>query len=267
LQAKVAVLHFYTRRVPLRQVSESLLKRWGFALKLYLATLVSILALTVGANAADAVVDEVPVPVEAKGFSWTGFYAGVHGGYGWADSDIRDRVQLPGSSLTSETDLDGFLIGAHAGAQYQFDNNIVLGVEMDVDYRDGDGDGAIVGTGEFGLPPGVSQSVEYNWTGSARLRAGYAMDRWLPYVTGGFAFADYDTETLFNGEPIGFSSSHSSVGWTAGVGAEYACTDNMIFRAEYRYSDFGDAEADLFGLPAEVELTSHDVILGVSYKF
>jgi hypothetical protein len=52
----------------------------------------------------------------------------------------------------------------------------VLGVEIDVDYRDGDGNGAIVGTG-INFPPGFSQSVEYNWTGSARLRAGYAMAR------------------------------------------------------------------------------------------
>jgi outer membrane immunogenic protein len=108
-------------RLQPRQVPKSLLKRWGFALKFYLATLVSILALTAGANAADAVVDEVPVAVEAEGFSWTGFYAGVHGGYGWADSDIRDTVLPPGASVTSGTDLDGFLIGAHAGAQYQFD--------------------------------------------------------------------------------------------------------------------------------------------------
>lgn len=236
-------------------------------MKFYLATLASILALTVGANAADAVVDEVPVPVEAEGFSWTGFYAGVHGGYGWADSDISDTGLPPGLSVRSETDLDGFLVGAHAGAQYQFDNNIVLGVEMDVDYRDGDGNGAFFATG-IALAPGLSQSVEYNWTGSVRLRAGYAMDRWLPYVTGGFAFADYDTESQLDGVLLGVSSSESSVGWTAGVGAEYAFTDNMIFRAEYRYSDFGDVDVIVLGaLPSEIELRSHDVILGVSYKF
>ncbi|TIP22887.1 MAG: hypothetical protein E5X67_35575 [Mesorhizobium sp.] len=101
MQATVALLHFLHSAVPLRQLCESLLKHCGFAMKLYLATLVSILTLTAGANAANAVVEEMPVPVEAEGFSWTGFYAGVHGGYGWADSQMSDTVLPPGSSNSS----------------------------------------------------------------------------------------------------------------------------------------------------------------------
>lgn len=242
---------------------------------LLLALSFSLLAST--AYAADAIVEDIPVAVEVDGFTWTGLYVGIHGGYGWADSDLAVPSSLlpPGSSLTSETDLDGFLVGVHAGAQYQFDNNIVLGFEADVDYRDGDGAGALVASGGIILPPGtVDQSVEYNWTGSARLRAGYAMDRWLPYVTGGLSFADIDTETIFNTPVplppgIDLTDSDTTVGWTAGVGAEYAFTDNLIFRAEYRYSDFGDAEISILGgeTPAEIELTSHDVTLGISYKF
>ncbi|RWB06592.1 MAG: porin family protein [Mesorhizobium sp.] len=241
-----------------------MLKHWGCALKFYLATLVSILALTAGANAADAVVEEVPAAVEVDAFTWSGFYAGIHGGYGWADSEIN--VLSGGLNHTSEADLDGFLVGVHAGAQHQFGNNIVLGVEFDVDYRDGDGTGETF-AGAFAFP-GFSSQVEYNWTGSARLRAGYAMDRWLPYVTGGLAFADFDAASLFNGAEIR-SYSDTSVGWTAGLGTEYAFTDNLIFRAEYRYSDFGNSDGFLLLLPTtgDLDLTSHDINLGVSYKF
>jgi outer membrane immunogenic protein len=223
--------------------------------------------LTGAAYAADAVYEEPPVAVEIAAFSWTGFYVGIHGGYGWADGEYSLSV----APLVSEQDLDGFLIGVHAGAQYQFDNNVVLGVEVDVDYRDGDGSGGFF-LGGAPFNPGLTLDTELNWTGSARLRAGYAMDRWLPYVTGGFAFADYDADILAGGAPIpapGFSSSETSVGWTLGVGAEYAFTDNLLFRAEYRYSDFGDEDLSL-AFPAvgsSYEIESHDVTIGVSYKF
>ncbi|MGX9117301.1 outer membrane protein [Mesorhizobium sp. BHbsci] len=34
--------------------------------------------------------------------------------------------------------------------------------------------------------------------------------------------------------------SDTETGWTAGAGAEYAFTDNLTARVEYRYADFGD---------------------------
>ncbi len=227
------------------------------------------------AYAADAIVEEVPVAVQVDGFSWTGFYLGIKGGYGWGNADYTAPLG-GGASFTSNGDVDGFLIGGYAGAQYQFSNNVVLGAEIDVDYRNGDD------TANYLInPPGVDPfggtiglNTEMNWTGSARLRAGYAMDRWMPYVTGGFAFADYDAQVLSFGAPIpgtGYAFSETSVGWTAGVGAEYAFTDNIIFRAEYRYSDFGKEDVLMF-FPAPVpdqtfELDTHDVTLGVSWKF
>lgn len=55
------------------------------------------------------------------------------------------------------------------------------------------------------------------------------------------------------------------------IGVEYAFTDSLLLRAEYRYPDFGEIDAPFFLTPglgdAELSLTSHDVTLGVSYKF
>ena len=224
------------------------------------------LLISHAAFAADAVIEEVPVAVVVEGFSWTGFYVGIHGGYSWADGDYENDF-VP---IISEGDLDGFLVGAHAGAQYQFANNVVLGVEIDADYRDADSNAGF--TPPLG-PAGVTLDTEINWTGSARLRAGYAMDRWLPYVTGGFAFADYDLQIAQFGVPVpqpGLSTGETSVGWTLGVGAEYAFTDNLLFRAEYRYSDFGDEDVSLtfpFPIGNSFDIDSHDVTIGVSYKF
>lgn len=232
-------------------------------MKRFLVTCAAALLASTAAYSADAVVEDV-VAVEVDGFTWSGFYIGGNVGYGWTSGDY-DASIVP---FESDGDLDGFLVGAYAGAQHQFSNNVVLGVEVDVQYRDGDDDADIT---VFGTPIGLAVDSELNWTGSARLKAGYAMDRWLPYIAGGFAFADYDANVTAGGINLPFSDfGGTSVGWTLGGGAEYAFTDNLIFRAEYRYSDFGSEDAVPLGFPypgAEFDLDSHDVSLGVSYKF
>jgi outer membrane immunogenic protein len=236
--------------------------------KFLLAT--AAILMTNSVYAADAIVDEVPVAIEVDGFSWSGFYAGIHGGYSWSDADFESPL-APGIAWENEGDLDGFLVGLHTGINHQFDNNVVLGMELDIDYRDGDDSAtfSILGT----PTPGLTLDTELNWSASARLRAGYAMDRWLPYVTGGFAIADYDSTFLINGVPFpaaGGDFSDTSVGYTIGGGAEYAFTDNLIFRGEYRYSNFGEEDNPFALNPvggSTFEIDSHDITFGVSVKF
>lgn len=221
------------------------------------------------AYAADVYVEQT-MPVVQDGFSWSGFYVGLRAGYSFADGDWSQTI--PGAIVTADGDLGGFLIGVYAGAQHQFANNVVLGAEIDLDYRDGS-DTAPHFINGFPFAP-FSLASEINWTGSARLRAGYAMDRWLPYVTGGFAFASYEGRLLAAGVPIPgpFTTfSDTSVGWTVGFGTEYAFTDNLILRGEYRYSDFGDTATQMLpfvvGTPQSYELNSHEITIGISYKF
>ena len=61
------------------------------------------LAYTVSASAADmAPRYKAPPPIVAPVWSWTGFYAGVHVGGGWSDSDITQRNDLfPGFDTAS----------------------------------------------------------------------------------------------------------------------------------------------------------------------
>src|SRR5690606_34616091 len=104
-------------------------------------------------------------------FTWTGLHAGIQGGYGWTRQKLFDPAH---------TDkLDGGVIGGFVGYNHQLDNNVVLGVEGDVDYnfnrktyRD-DWVDTVKGGTDLG--------------GSVRLRAGYAFDRTLVYATGGWA--------------------------------------------------------------------------------
>ena len=56
-------------------------------------------------------------------------------------------------------------------------------------------------------------------------------------------------------------------GWTAGVGAEYAVTNNVSVRAEYNYTDLGtDAFNTNIGT-FDGGYSGSDVKVGVNYKF
>ncbi|MER9413858.1 porin family protein [Mesorhizobium sp. M0589] len=201
------------------------------------------------AFAADAILEEV-TPV----FSWTGGYIGLQAGYARSDGNIRQRS---GRGFV-ETDPDGFLGGVYAGYSYQMLSNIVIGVELDVVYANVDGSGQIFAAPGLPVPGGIAIE-ELNWSGAARLRLGYAVDRFLPYIAGGVAYGGIDTSS----NTVSGSFGDTFTGWTIGAGLDYAMTDNLLLRAEYRYTDFG-TEA----LPnGKVDLKTNEVRFGIAYKF
>ena len=226
--------------------------------KTALASVVAILASVGGAWAADPVVyEQAPEAEVIAGFSWTGVYIGIQGGYGWAElSDDGDDFLEDGDSL----DLDGGFVGVYGGFNYQWDS-IVVGIEGDINKAWMDEN--------FELDGGDAE-VELEWFGSVRGRVGYAWDRTLFFATAGVAFAHVEYEI----DEWEFSDDEDFVGWTAGVGVEHAFTDNLLARAEYRYYDFGSETFGATGLvgPApgfegDLDLDMHTISVGLAYKF
>lgn len=216
----------------------------------------SIMAST--AFAADAFVDAAPV------FSWTGGYVGVQGGYTLTDSSLRNVSEL---NLVASPQVDSLSLGGFIGYRYQFTNNIVAGIEADGNWLSGSASDQWFNTDISANYPD-SPVLHSKWDASARLTLGYAMDRWLPYVTGGVAFLNYDINVL----PIAYNnqlrSGGTETGWTAGAGVAYAFTDSLIGHVDYRYADFGTRRTDFtdsfFG---EDALKTHKITFGIAYKF
>lgn len=209
------------------------------------------------ATAGSAFAADLPsvAPYEAAApagyYDWTGFYVGAQVGYAFADSDFGG-------------DADGFVGGVHAGYNYQI-NNWVVGVEADVEYSDASASGAVVLPAPAGL---TAFGIDNEWNGSVRARLGYAFDRVLVYATGGVAFGGFDVRAT-NGL-ISSSDSATHVGWTVGAGVEYAITQNVTARAEYRYTDLGDKNYTFAAPVGTVNFDAadiHTVRVGVSYKF
>lgn len=228
-------------------------------MKKLLLTSTVLCAMSGYALAADAVVVESPPEVYvAPVFNWTGAYIGGQVGYLWGDGDASSPTLG-----TGEIEPDGWLGGVYVGYNYQFTNNVVLGIDADFAWTGADDS---VTTFAGGAPSG-GLDTELDWEGAVRARLGYAVDRFLPYVAGGVAFGRLDSQAFDAGGASVGSADETNTGWTLGVGLEYAFTDNFIGRAEYRYTDFGDFDFDAGGNDFSTDLTTNDVRLGIAYKF
>lgn len=199
----------------------------------------------------------------SSGFSWTGAYVGLQAGYAWGDSSYTNDFQD-----YANYDPAGFVGGLYAGYNFQLPSNLVIGADADVLASGVHGSEAYYLNNLGFTPTGVAES-DLKYAAAFRARIGYAVDRWLPYVAGGLSVTKYDYD-WDNGTSVIFAESETLTGWNIGAGVEYAATDNLIVRAEYRYSDFGSK--DIFqpwdgGTASTTDLKTHDVRLGVAYKF
>ncbi len=191
-------------------------------------------------------------PYYVAPFSWTGFYVGINGGYGWAKSDWSSAV------TAGSTKPSGGLVGGTLG--YNLQTGVwVWGIETDIDaawLKD-----SAVGTG---VCAGVGCETKNDWLGTTRLRVGYAWDRFMPYITGGAAYGDIKMTPAGGG-----GASDTRFGWTAGAGLEYAFLGNWSAKLEYLYADLGKATcgAGTCGIDTNVDFKANIVRLGVNYRF
>jgi outer membrane immunogenic protein len=240
---------------------------------LVIAALVAPVVLTAAAQAADLQRPVYKAPVVAAAYNWSGFYIGLHAGYGWGEKDWTQTFSSGGFALdrsSNSLNPDGFLGGAQIGVNWQT-GAWVYGIEADGSWTSAKGCSALV---IFSAYDACSR-VDWYATGTARV--GYAYDRLLPYLKGGVAFAGERHHETFVGNVDTLSSKETRVGWTIGAGIEYGLAPNWSVKIEYGYMDFGsDSTTIVFtstgsspGLIErwDIDQKVHVVKGGVNYRF
>lgn len=191
-------------------------------------------------------------------YLWSGFYIGANAGVALTTTnDTITATGIPGLATTSER-LGGAVGGGQIGYNWQWDR-VVLGVEADIDASSQSGSSVNVLAAPGGFASHlVSTTDDIRDFGTARARLGLPFDRFMPYVTGGFAWqhvsttlngialAPLPTNTIF---PI-MSNSATLSGWTIGGGVETALGGRWTARAEYLYIDTGRLNTTTGPLPA-----------------
>jgi outer membrane immunogenic protein len=168
-----------------------------------------------------------------NGYSWAGPYLGATLGYEWGN--VSNTGAKP-SGITG---------GVTGGYNWQ-SGPIVFGVEADLQ---GTGADDRFATYKFSNP----------WFGTARGRLGYAFNNVLLYGTAGLSFGSLQAESA------GLQQSQTSVGWTAGVGAEVGIYQNWTAKIEYLYVDLASNTYTLTGTNSGLDFST--VRVGVNYHF
>lgn len=217
----------------------------------------ALLAMSTGVAGADP----AAIP-PASSFDWTGAYVGIQAGHAWGSSTYDIAV----NEAFFQYDPQGWFGGIFVGYTHQFDNGLTIGVEGEINVADIESGRTYISNWPTVAPNEFADS-KIKWQGSLRGRFGYGFGRLLPYVTGGIAFAGYDHSVTWLPETQPFGDAY--LGWTVGAGLEYALTDNLTGRAEYRYADYGDRTYPFTAPFYEhtVDLSSQDVRFGIAYKF
>lgn len=214
-----------------------------------------------------------PPPV----FSWTGFYIGANVGYDFGDDPVKDLDGYDALGNIQDVYSHGVTGGGQIGYNWQFTPLIVFGVEGEGGYM------SLTGSQQYapfvGDPTRIGDSVAGDSGGAYGAvtgKFGLTVDRVMFYSKGGVAFGDFQLSYV-DPNPSGTvlvsgTTNHANVGWTFGVGMEYAFTPNWSFKGEYDFYDFGTTTnyaLNDFGVPFRFqhELTASRAVVGVNYRF
>lgn len=238
-------------------------------------------------------------------YNWTGFYIGgdvggadVHRNFTSNFSQQDNNPNLANNVQDNSPSGTSFIGGAHAGYNWQFAPNLLVGVEGDWQSlrsslsfcRQTDQESLACSDGSnvpnFGPRGFASVGEELDWVATARARLGWTMDRLLIYGTGGAAFANVKSSLALDcgngcgdsGNPVAATANSSSqkTGWVLGAGAEWMLTRNWIIRGEYQHIDLGSLSLALSpdgcaafscSLSAKQNVRLDILRAGFSYKF
>jgi outer membrane immunogenic protein len=190
-----------------------------------------------------------PAPMYVQpAFTWTGFYVGINGGYGFG-----------GIGDTNFGNPNGGFVGGTVGYNYQM-GQFVVGGEADLDWADLSAKNTF---SNFGY-----NNYHVNAITTERLRLGYAVDRALFYVSGGYAGVNTHASITDNFNGVYGTQDSWRSGGVVGGGIEYAFTNNITAKAEFLWAPLQDVTYWAGTPDAETNHLSVSLArVGVNFKF
>ena len=216
---------------------------------------------------------------------WQGFYVGGQAGYGSSNMGF-DRFNSDLSTTTFWPFLEGAthrasIFGAFAGYNAQYEN-VVLGFEGNYMHGSFTGSATAERVDVTALTPTTSTVRRYRSDaamavkdfGSLRVRGGYVMGNFLPYLFAGFGMGRADTShvrtltqytdfgngvisTPLVGTIPSDTNNQFVHGFSAGAGMDWMLFGGLFVRAEYEYLQF----------TSSINTNIHSIRGGVGYKF
>lgn len=212
----------------------------------------------------------------SSNFAWQGFYVGAelgksisqfHNAVARSATDNKGDQHFINSTYGEPSGTTG---GVYAGYNADIGHNIIAGIDVDANMSGVKADVA-------NSDNEVLATYKEGYTGGIRGRLGYNCGRILPYVAGGASVLQIKAakgdikKDKMNGVPI---KEKMAIGYNVGGGFDYAVTNHVLVRADYRYQDIKAPAVQSIknGHPVDdsakdLNLKSHNVRIGVAYKF
>jgi outer membrane immunogenic protein len=252
------------------------------------------------------------MPAEA-GIDWSGFYAGAFVGYNENVFNARSSVFSPAAGYAStpygaggahlartndRTHSSSMPFGVYIGHNWSVDG-AVFGFEADYSRARlksgsvGSRSGTFSdGTNDYAYTTNVSTTMNVLDYGSIRARAGMPFGAFLPYITGGLAWARTETGnsaslqgglrpagsapgTPYTADPAAPGPLSTAMrtqmhyGYVVGAGIEFALSSNIVVRGEattMRFTNFGGHKSIDSGL-RDGNMSINTARVGAAVKF
>lgn len=209
-------------------------------MKKILLTTTALIALGIApAAAADlAARPYTKAPVAVAAYNWSGFYAGVNGGWGSSRNTWDEVFAAPAIPLGSH-DATGGTVGGQIGYRWQA-SSWVFGVEAQGNWADFHGSNAI------GIVPAISNDTRIDAFGLFTGQIGYAANNVLFYLKGGAAVTSDRYRVLATGTNVLLANTVDNTRWggVVGVGLEYGFAPNWSAGIEYNHMFMQDKTYD-----------------------
>jgi outer membrane immunogenic protein len=196
-------------------------------------------------------------------YGWSGCYLGAQGGGAIGQS----RHDTDFGSTSDPYTISGGLAGGTVGCNYQV-SQWVLGLEGDFSWTNKRGSAIELAP----FPATFTSQTRENWLGTVRGRVGLAHDRWLFYVTGGYAVAAVEAGITNPLIGLDVSDTKTRNGFAVGAGIEGVIAGSWTAKLEYLY--VGLQNASYFDVPPPavfartgVPVTDNIFRAGINYRF
>ncbi len=175
--------------------------------------------------------------------NWSGVYFGINSGWAWSTTE---NVYTSGANWSADSNTG--IVGGQIGIQHQY-GNFVVGLEGTISAALQDDPGSATTCNGCGGAATNQFFARFDDVLTIGPRVGWAMEKWLPYVTGGYANAKFSDSVYGFTTPPGSTTpayirtvegAERHSGWYIGAGVDWMVAKDWVLGIEYRHYDFSD---------------------------
>jgi outer membrane immunogenic protein len=186
----------------------------------------------------------------------TGLYAGINGTYAiegtlraWQDGSGREAIKPTGG-----------IFGLQVGYNYMLTDQLMIGAEADYQIVSASGRESFLACPASLCGVNVTQTntIDMKNVGTVRVRIGYKVGRYLPYLSAGYTYGNAVARASFGGVMPNIKQRVDPSGLVVGAGLDYWLNTNWSVRTEYGHLKLADGNA---------RFSAHLVRFGINYLF